>query len=131
MMKKTHLAIGIATALPIINYLNIPFIGILGAVGAIAPDWDFILGIKHRTITHSTLFLLISSYLISIYNFNIGLIWLVCYLSHLIADSFTKTGTPFLYPISKKYYGLKLIKTGGTEDMFICILAIYLISLII
>lgn len=43
MMKKTHLAIGIATALPIINYLNIPFIGILGAVGAIAPDWDFIL----------------------------------------------------------------------------------------
>lgn len=129
MMKKTHISIGIATALPIINYFNIPLISILGAIGSVAADWDFILGIKHRTITHSLLLLFISSFLVSLFNVNISTIWFISYLLHLIADSFTKMGVPFLYPFIKKNFGLKLIKTGESEDMFICLLAIFLISL--
>lgn len=128
MMKKTHMAIAIATAIPTINYLNIPFVSILGVIGAVAPDWDFLLGIKHRTISHSLLLLFTSTLLISFLNFNISLIWFICYLTHLLADSCTKMGVPFLYPFKKDKYGLKLIKTGGAEDMFICILAIFLIS---
>lgn len=128
MMKKTHVAIGIAAAIPIINYFHMPYVNILGVVGAIAPDWDFSLGIKHRTITHSILILFASSLLISIFNVNTGLIWFVSYFLHLLADSFTKMGVPFLYPFIKKKYGFRIIKSGGTEDMFICLLVIFLIS---
>lgn len=128
MMKKTHTAIAIATAIPVINYFHLPFISIVGIAGAVAPDWDFILGIKHRTITHSLILLIASSFLISIFNVDIGLVWFVSYFLHLIADSFTKMGVPFLYPFVKRRYGFKLIRTGGAEDMFICIVAIFLIS---
>lgn len=128
MMKKTHATIAIAAAIPTIAYLNIPPISILGAIGAMAPDWDFLLGLKHRTVTHSLLLLFISSFLVSLFNVNISIIWFISYLLHLIADSFTKMGVPFLYPLIKKNYGFKLIRTGGAEDMFIFILALFLIS---
>ena len=128
MMKKTHATIAIAATIPTIAYLNIPPVSILGIIGAMAPDWDFILGLKHRTITHSLLLLFISSFLVSLFNVNISLIWFISYFLHLIADSFTKMGVPFLYPLIKDRYGLKLIKTGGAEDMFIFILALFLIS---
>ena len=128
MMKKTHVTIAIAAAIPTITYFNIPPISIVGILGATVPDWDFILGLKHRTITHSLLLLFISSFLVSLFNVNISLIWFISYFLHLIADSFTKMGVPFLYPLIKDRYGLKLIKTGGAEDMFIFILALFLIS---
>lgn len=128
MMKKTHTTIAIAAAIPTIAYLNIPPISILGIIGAMAPDWDFLLGLKHRTVTHSLLLLFISSFLISIYDVNLSLIWFISYFLHLIADSFTKMGVPFLYPFVKKNYGFKLIRTGGAEDIFIFILALFLIS---
>ena len=131
MMKKTHTAIGIAAAIAIINKFSLPYISIIGVIGANAPDWDFKLGLKHRTITHSLFLLFISSFVISFLSKNIAVIWFVSYLLHLLADSFTKMGVPFLYPIVKQRYGLKLIKTGGVEDMFICLLAIFLISLTI
>ena len=128
MMKKTHTTIAIAAAIPTIAYLNIPPVSILGIIGAMAPDWDFLLGLKHRTVTHSLLLLFISSFLISIYDVNISLIWFISYFLHLVADSFTRMGVPFLYPFIKKNYGFKLIRTGGAEDMFIFILALFLIS---
>ena len=127
MMKKTHTAIAIAAAIPVIDYFNIPYISIVGIIGATAPDWDFLFGLKHRTITHSLLLLFVSSFLISIFNTNIALIWFISYFLHLIADSCTKMGVPFLYPFIKKRYGFKLIRTGGAEDMFVCLLAIFLI----
>lgn len=128
MMKKTHVAIALAAAIPVVNYLSIPYISLLGVVGATAPDWDFRLGLKHRTITHSLLLLFLSSFLIAYFSINIAAVWFLSYLLHLIADSFTKMGVPFLYPLKKERYGFKLIKTGGAEDMFICLLAIFLIS---
>lgn len=130
MMKKTHLAISIATVIPIINYLNIPTFSIIGVLGGIAPDWDlFIPGVRHRTITHSLLLLLASAILISRFNAGIGLVWFTSYSTHLLADSCTKMGVPFLYPLKKENFGLRIIKTGEAEDMFICLVAIFLISL--
>jgi inner membrane protein len=127
MMKRTHIAIGVAAALPII--INNP-VSIFGVLGSIVPDWDYILGIKHRTYTHSLLVLFISSVSILTLNKWIALVWLINYVLHLIADSFTKMGTPFLYPWNKKYYGYKLIKTRGAEDYFIQALAIAFIMFV-
>ena len=123
MTKKTHVAVGIAATLPIIvSYSPIAAIGLLAAI---VPDWDMRLGIKHRTITHSLIALLISTIVIILCNFSIGLVWFISYTSHLILDSFTKMGVPLFYLSNKNYYGLKLIKTGGSEDLFICLLTIF------
>lgn len=41
---------------------------------------------------------------------------------HLIADSFTKMGVPFLLPIKKKMYGLKVINhKDGTEPVILLV----------
>jgi inner membrane protein len=125
MTKKTHIAVGILATLPLIKIL--PAYVIVGILGATMPDYDLKLGIKHRTITHSLLVLFLATITVMLFNFSLGLIFGLNYLIHLLLDSCTKTGTPFLYPFNKKYYGPKLIKTGGTEDLSICLLAIFLI----
>ena len=127
MMKRTHIAIGVAATLPII--INNP-ISAIGMLGSIIPDWDYILGIKHRTYTHSLLILAISSITILVFNKWIALVWFINYGLHLVADSFTKMGIPYLYPWNKKYYGYKLIKTRGAEDYFIQALAIAFIMFV-
>ena len=129
MMGRTHMAIGIAVALPVIKYLDLPYVYMTGSIiGSVAPDWDLYLGIKHRTITHSLLFLLISSVLVGVFNIDMAILWFIAYALHLIADSFTKMGVPFLFPFIKKKYGLKLIYASGAEDLFVLLVAIYIIS---
>lgn len=121
MMKRTHIAISLASTISII--LNNP-ISILGVIGATAPDMDYKVGIKHRTLTHSLCALIISTVAIFIFNRMVSCVWFISYASHLIADSFTLSGVPFLYPFSKKCYGLRKIKTRSAEDYFIQIAAI-------
>lgn len=129
MMGRTHAAIGIAVAIPVIKYLDLSYVSMAGAiVGSVAPDWDLYLGIKHRTITHSLLFLLISSVLVGIFNIDMAILWFIAYGLHLIADSFTKMGVPFFYPFIKERYGAKLIYASGAEDLFVLLVAIYIIS---
>ncbi|NFI96094.1 metal-dependent hydrolase [Clostridium botulinum] len=123
-MKRTHVALGLAATIPIILKEPVSAIGILGSV---VPDWDFYFGLKHRTITHSILFLTISTAAISIFNIPVALVWFINYGLHLLADSFTKMGTPYFYPWNKRYYGLKKIKTRGGEDYFIQLMAIFFI----
>ncbi len=123
-MKRTHVALGLAATIPIILKEPVAVVGILGSV---VPDWDFYFGLKHRTITHSILFLTISTTIISVFNIPVALVWSINYGLHLFADSFTRMGTPYLYPWSRKYYGLKKIKTRGGEDYFIQLMAIFFI----
>jgi inner membrane protein len=132
MTKKTHLAIGTLVSLPV---LTNP-IGLIGILGAIAPDIDIKLGMSfHRTFTHSLFFLIFSSLGISIFSRQIALIWFISYASHLFLDSLTKAGVPLFYPIKGKY-GLRLFTTGLLFDKLIGIfglfmIGVYIISLII
>lgn len=128
MMRKTHITIGcVATSLLIIN-TPIQLLSVIGVLGATFPDVDYKIGIKHRTITHSLVVLIATSLLINFFNKGIAIVWFANYLLHLIADSFTKSGVPFLYPFVKKTYGFKLIRTGDTIDYFIALLSLYLFS---
>jgi len=126
MLKRTHLAMGIATTITLVTKDNM-LIAPIALVGSIAPDWDIYLGIKHRTLTHSLLALGISSYFLYTFNEQLGILWGINYFTHLFLDSLTKAGVPFLYPLKKKHYGFKLFKTGGAEDFFIGLLLIYII----
>jgi len=124
MTYKTHMVIGTLVSIP---FIASP-IGILGIIGSVSPDMDIKLGIKHRTITHSLLMLFFTSFLINKINGDIAIIWFISFLSHLILDSFTKSGVKFFYPC-KKSYGLKICKTGFLMDKIIGAIGIVLIFL--
>lgn len=126
MMKRTHIAVGLAVTLPLI--VKDP-ISAIGTIGAIAPDFDIALGLKHRTVTHSFIAAGTTTLLIAPLNINVAIIWCINYLLHLLLDGATVTGVPLLYP-KKKRYGIKKIKTRGAEDYFIQILAIAFICLV-
>jgi inner membrane protein len=127
MIKKTHIALGIVSILPLIGHVNLLYIP-FGLIGAVFPDYDYKVGLKHRGITHTLLALIVSSAAMLIVSPQLALIWGISYSTHLAGDSITKMGIPALYPLNKKYYGLKLIKTKGAEDLLILLLCIYIIS---
>lgn len=85
-------------------------------------SWFF----KHRGFFHSLFvlpFISLILYFIGFSNFAIPII--IGYVSHLIADSMTKEGIMFLYPLSKaKIKGF--IRTGGFLEKIIFIILVVL-----
>lgn len=121
MMKRTHNAVAIAITIPLIiaNPLSV-----LGLIGATAPDWDFYLGMEHRGVSHSFLALTLTSGFIYIFDSKVALVWFISYLSHILLDSLTITGVPFLYPLVKQRCYLAKLKTRSGEDYLIQLFAI-------
>lgn len=76
----------------------------------------------HRKITHSILGLLIIAILLYFASL-IGLPYWVAlaigvgWTSHIVADSCTTMGCPWLWPIDHHNYGLPLVKTGSEIEM--------------
>lgn len=100
----------------------------------------------HRFITHSLLGVALSSWLFKLFlefihpimpNINIGYVWwsfLIGILSHLVFDSFTKEGVPWLLPVPIKF-GFPPIKalritTGNKLETFIVVPSILVIDII-
>lgn len=85
---------------------------------------------RHRTFTHSILALVL--YFLCLFKISMpGAIYLfIGYTSHLLSDSLTKNGIPFFYPIIKKSFGIKAVKTGAVFEKIILvvgtILSVYL-----
>ena len=130
MKKSTHLTIGC-----ILTYflytLNFGWLSCLvGLYGSVAPDIDLKLHIRHRTITHSIIALILTTVPLYLFSDTLGIVWLLNYTSHLLADSITKMGVPYFYPY-KKYFGVKLIRTGSIEEHVFCLILIALFSLYI
>lgn len=121
MTKYTHILV--ATVLSSKLILANP-ITILGLVGSVVPDFDLKFGIKHRTITHSLLICGFTSLAILSFNYKIGTVYTISYISHLVLDSFTKTGVPLLYPFSTRYHGIKKVRTGDIFDISLSALSL-------
>lgn len=122
MMKPTHILVGTLCSIPVVS--NVGFIGVIGLVGATLPDIDLRLGIKHRTITHSLLCCLVLGIPLYALNSAIGSVFIFNYILHLILDTMTVMGVPWLYPLVKKRFSFKLCKTGGTLDYLLLLLSI-------
>ena len=122
MTRKTHLTIATIIIIPFLPSIGLK--GLLGIIGAAVPDWDRIYPGGHRKFTHSILALILFSALIFIFDTGVGFTFALAYISHLLLDAVTKAGVPFFYPIIKKRYGLKLIRTGSAEEYLLLILAI-------
>ena len=129
MLKKTHVIAGILIAAPIIKHTGL--ISVIGLLGSTAPDIDYRIGLEHRTITHSILVLAISTLFIYLIHPGAAAVWGLTYLSHLVLDSLTISGVPFMYPFNKKKFGLKLVKTGSDIELYILLSLISFIVIII
>lgn len=78
-------------------------------ISAILPDIDSLIGITHRTITHSLLFMLITSLIIyKIKGIRLTYAFIIGFSSHLITDSITPMGIPLFYPL-ETYYSFNLV----------------------
>src|SRR3989344_6673101 len=154
MMFKTHLMFSFLIGLLMILSFNVDnnflFLLVLLFFGAL-PDIDhykswigrklrvlsFLINIfsKHRGIFHS-IFPVLILYGIFLYCGlkEIALAAAIGYLSHLVMDALTKTGTNFLYPFSKfKIRGF--IRTGGFLELvllfFFFILSAYILKILV
>lgn len=128
MTRKTHLGIAAMIIIPFLPSVGLK--GGIGLLGASVPDWDLMVSGMHRGITHTLFFMIITTLFVGIFDIKVAFIYGIAYLSHLILDSLTKKGVPLFWPISKKYYGLKLIRTGSYEEwgLFILAICIFLMS---
>lgn len=132
MTGKTHLSFGITTSILIGGDV---VSSIVLSVGSILPDIDnrnSLIGktlpfipklIKHRTLTHSLIFLAIC-YFINFYLF-IG-----CAL-HVVLDMLTKSGCQLFYPINLdvRLPFAKYIRTGGKFENILFGLSLLLMGI--
>lgn len=121
MIAPTHLTfgfvVGAACGAPV--NMMIPLLA-----GSVFPDIDqkFKFFVKHRTITHSLLAIIIAV----VINpwFGIG------YITHVFLDSFTVMKVPLLYPaFPRKYFGLGILRTGKIGEFLLCLSLIGIVYL--
>jgi inner membrane protein len=68
--------------------------------GATLPDIDYVIGIQHRTITHSLLFIAIVCLLVWRFKGKrTAYALLLGFASHLMLDTITPMGVPLLWPL--------------------------------
>ncbi len=142
MMFRTHLAIGIISALLIHDYFNTGLLfSIVLILSTSLPDidhqgswigrrlWIFSKPINilfgHRGITHSMFVPLGIFGIIYYYGHQaIGLAIMLGYITHILADSFTNEGVKIAYPVSKKAFSGPLKTNGVGEHVLFTLLII-------
>lgn len=128
-MRKTHIASGILLTSAIVATSNIAVMpAIIGLSGSVAPDIDFSLGLKHRTLTHSLFGVAIAFIITMLFSVDFARIFAANCILHILMDSLTVKGVAYMYPMSEKFYGFKLFKTRSAEDMLICLVIVWIIS---
>lgn len=113
MMKKTHVAAGLAIAYA----FNLD--PVLVVAGAIMPDIDY--AFMHRKLLHN-IFVMILAFL---YNIAFGIGW----LSHIVLDALTVYGVAWLWPLCPYRRRYAKFKTGGLFDhiLFFAFLMIWIV----
>lgn len=111
MLLITHLLAGLL-GLKLLGWLN-PLNAILVVIGSAMPDLDTRLGLKHRTLTHSLIFLL-PFFLVPGLGLGVGL--------HVLFDLLTPTGTQLLYPRRDWFIILGAPLRTGKQDTLISLL---------
>ena len=95
---------------------------------AVLPDIDFLIGVKHRTWTHTIWFSAVSLFLLP-FSWKLALAGWIALMSHLIGDMMTHSGVKLFYPYRETVFYLTpprwRVKTGsGAEFMILGVLLI-------
>jgi len=152
---KTHLATALAVTLPVMIITNTLEISAIAAVslGCLAPDideprsWigrrtrglsDFIGRMfGHRGMTHSIIGLAVATLFVGIpvlhFEFpHMPLIYFALgYFLHLLSDSFSKSGIPWLWPLKKRFQsgrGKFYYITGDRRETIVFAISLIAIS---
>lgn len=129
MTRAFHALTGVVVTGALIYYTPVAVVpGVLGVFGSYAADYDGRLGLKHRGISHSLLAPFILGLIAFVFSPSFGIVFGINYLIHIVLDSFTVMGVPLLMPVSKKYFGLKLIRTGGEVEIFMLLALLWIIT---
>ncbi len=100
------------------NYLAYAVVGLF----AVLPDFDFLLGIKHRTWTH-TIWLTFSALFLVVIDWRLTLAGWIAVMSHLFGDMMTHSGVKLLYPYSVTVFYMVppnwRIRTGSSGEFAI------------
>lgn len=142
MIGKTHLAGGVLAGAYIANSLQLDIVNTAGvitisAIAALFPDIDTStskIGLKvkplsslinhvfgHRKLFHAPLvYLLIAAALYNTLPLKLGLSISAGIGSHLLLDSITRQGIPWLYPFKRESIGFSPIRAGGVFDWLLC-----------
>lgn len=157
MQYTAHSSVGIGSGFVFAAFINleIEYTAIVvgaSAIGSLFPDIDhrgswvskrlkissFIFSglFQHRGFTHTPLFVFLSWFVLSLFNFFIlndsYLIDLFIYgfsigmLSHIFLDWFTPSGVPLIFPLSKEKQSLNLFKTGGVGEVLFQALGVFM-----
>lgn len=142
MIKRTHLAIGLALALLFLPHVNskLLFVPIV-LITCLLPDIDssgsyyghskifrpLQFFVRHRGILHSFTFCILISIVFALFIPALSLPFFIGYASHLFADSFTIEGIILFWPFKKTSSGF--LRTGGRieHSIFISLLVVNLI----
>lgn len=120
--KKRQIALSLVLVLFAVLFVLVSKKNIFFALGCIYIS--YLPWTKHRTLSHSILSSLIvgtCAYL----SFNLygipkyGVYCGVGYFLHIFEDSFTVTGTPLLYPFSKKKFKIPLMSTNTSRGAIV------------
>jgi inner membrane protein len=122
MNTLTHAVLGLALSEALM--LN-PLVVVLGAL---IPDIDYLIGLTHRTLTHSWLFMIPSCLLVwKIKHKRTALALLIGLSSHLILDAVTQKGIPLFYP-HPTYYSFNLTRSADVmANLFIILLSVIIL----
>jgi len=89
---------------------------------AVLPDFDFLLGIKHRGITHTIWFSAVALFL-ALIDWKLALAGWIALMSHLIGDMMTHSGVKLLHPYRETVFYLTppnwRIRTGSSAEFMI------------
>ena len=92
------------------------------SVFAVLPDLDFLIGIKHRTWTH-TIWFTLTALPLAMISPKLALVGWVAILSHLTGDMMTHSGVKLLYPYRETVFYLTppnwRVRTGSGAEFII------------
>jgi len=131
MEKMTHIILAFLILLLFGFVLNFPiYMAVFAFIGALIPDMDIKPRKYHRKLFHNIWMLVILLFIGFstgiFFSREVGIIFSIGFLSHLIGDAATHNGIMPLWPIKKpKFNGP--VKTGGLGEYLIVLVLLLLI----
>jgi len=104
------------------SLLNSHLAWVVVSLFAVLPDFDYLVGLKHRTYTHTVYSALIASYPLIFVDLSLWAVGLIAYFSHLLGDMMTHSGVKLLYPMETVYYLTPpswRLRTGSSAEFLV------------
>ncbi|WP_457591802.1 metal-dependent hydrolase [Geoglobus sp.] len=99
MLKKTH---AIAAFTPVFILTSSLELSLYAVLFGLVSDLDYVIGVRHRTVTHSILFMLTISISIAFFNPALGVVSFYGIGSHIFLDMLTKSGVQLYWPVKRR-----------------------------